>query len=232
MNFHWSCFFLSKLSSAPLLACSFANDFGDCRDPDADSKMAYCCDGGGWKMVYQLDIEDDANYDEPSDIPYTIDNSESISDGSFRRVGIHLQLDDEWVFISMDAYTDQAGLIGLPIDWIHDHTFVSNIHIQSNSQSLDEYNGMISAEGIIEMWSNCYGTSQSSMTGTVLHDSRRRNRRRLDYASDFQSTDYDHDDTISSSKDCYGSFQVHAADGSTLLAYNGWSYGGSSTITR
>lgn len=34
---------------------------------------------------------------------------------------------------------------------------------------------------------------------------------------------YDHDDT-QSAVDCYGSFQVHAQDGQTLFAYNGWSY--------
>ena len=83
---------------------------------------------------------------------------------------------------------------------------------------------MTSGEGRVEMWSNCYGNTASEATGTSSHRDRR-----LDGASEFASSPYDADDTFSR-VDCYGSFQVHALDGQTIFAYNGWSYPGGTTV--
>ena len=59
-------------------------------------------------MVFSLDIEDNANWDDEGDVPYIVDNSRNIPAGSFNKVGYHLQLDDEFVWVQMDTFVDNA----------------------------------------------------------------------------------------------------------------------------
>ena len=147
-------------------------------------------------------------------MPYRVDNSAERDPGSFQRIGYHLQLDDEWVFVSMDAFTDDPTKIGIPVDWIHDHQQVRNVNIVSNSPRLEGIAGSTSGIGIVEMWSNCYRTGSSDSIGSVDHSR---------HLTDYTPGAYDDDDTMSS-VDCYGSFQVHTQAGDTVFAYNGWSY--------
>ena len=147
-----------------------------------------CCAGGGWQTVYELDIEDSANYNVYADIPYTVDNSADFAIGGFRRIAYHLQLDDEWAFVSMDAFTDNATMTGLPIDWTHDAEDLTGLSVVSNAVNLTAFNGMTQGVGDVEFWSNCYGRGDD---GT-----------------------YDSGDVQSANTDCYGSFQVGWAIGS------------------
>jgi hypothetical protein len=71
-----------------------------------------------------------------------VDNSGAFAVGSFQRVAFHLQLDDEFVFASMEAFTDDPSKLGMPTDWVHDRDPVRRLNVVSNSPALAGYAGM------------------------------------------------------------------------------------------
>lgn len=113
---------------------------------------------------------------------YTFDNTSSYADSSFSRVAYHLQLDDEWVFTSMNAFVKNSANLGLPVDAVKDYDDIGRLNVISNAPSLQNISGTTHMQGMIEFWSNCYGTGGGS--------------------------GYDANDDISATTDCYGSFQV------------------------
>lgn len=130
--------------------CTYPNDINQCRNASCANQMFYCCDGGGWNTIYQLNLPDDAKLD--GDQSFFIDNSADIEDGSFLRVAYHLLLDDEWVFVSMDAFSNKiTTTLALSTEWTQDSITVKNLNIISNAKQLRGYSGMISAEGILEI---------------------------------------------------------------------------------
>ena len=118
-----------------------------------------------WELVYQLDIEDSANYDDDGDVPYSVDNSALIPDGSYSKVAYHLQLDDEFVFASMNSFVGKAKLLGIPVDWTHTGDYVYDLNIVSNAGTLTDYDGITHSQGSVEHWSNCYGSGD----GALMH---------------------------------------------------------------
>ena len=89
----------------------------------------------------------------------------------------------------MAAFTDDATRIGIPVDWVHDHEYVPRLNVLSNSPALEGYSGMTSAEGRVEMWSNCYRTPESDTIGTLDHR-QRRGRALSAFATDFIPSAY------------------------------------------
>ena len=65
-----------------------------------------------YTLVFALPIPEDANYEDGLP-PYTVDESASI--GSFDRIAYCLQLDDQWVWVSMDAFTGEPAQVGVPV---------------------------------------------------------------------------------------------------------------------
>ena len=88
-----------------------------------------------------------------SALQYKVDNSADFADGSFKRIAYHIQLDDEWVWVSMDAITQEADKIGLPIDWDISDSSVTGLTLLTNAAALTAYNGMTQAVGDVEFWS-------------------------------------------------------------------------------
>lgn len=178
-------------------SCSYANNAAArCQDASSEYKMSNCCDGGGWQLVYQLEVPDKVDYNVYADIKYKVDNSAKFTDGSFKRIAYHIQLDDVWVWASMDAPTAEADKIGLPIDWDLAFPAVTRLTLFTNAANLQSYNGITQSIGDIEFWSDCYGSA-----GAL----------------------YDANEAAGGTEDCYGSFQLHTVDGNTIFAYNGWS---------
>ena len=73
----------------------------------------------GFTQVYGLDIPNGPVAFNSSAIPYSVDNSGSVTTGSFSRIAYHMELQRaggplEYVWVSMDAFTNDAGLIGVP----------------------------------------------------------------------------------------------------------------------
>ena len=162
-----------------------------------------------YTIVYQLDIPDDAEYNNQQ-IPYSVDASSSI-DFNFDRVAYYLELekpneDRTWVFVSFPSLTTHADKLGVPAfnTGIVYNQLLTDVEVQSNHENLSSL-GVIDT-GVIEFWGTNYGTSNS--LGVPNGD---------DSSYDFADAQW------SSDSAGYGSMQIHDYEsGQTLFAYNAW----------
>merc|ERR1712066_20485 len=158
-----------------------------------------------WK-VYSLDIADTVNY-HSTPVPYTEDYQDTIPlpTAGFNRVGYYLELDDNWVLVSFDAFTDDLGKIGVPT-FASGAIFATPVYNMNVASSIPSLN----AEGItgnIEFWPNNYGTSNVNGVPGASNGV------------------YDLGDERSGGGS-YGSMQVHSNElGSTIFAMNRWNHG-------
>jgi hypothetical protein len=158
-----------------------------------------------YSVVYQMNIPANADYNTGSPA-YSIDNTATTP--AFDRVGYCLQLDGNWVWVSMDAFTTVPGRIGVPVASTG-ATFqqtVTNMNVASNVAGVTTGTGITT--GNIEFWHHCYAT------GPVLG------------LPGNNSGLYDFDDNPGGQADsCYGSMQVHNyGAGQTIFAWNSWDY--------
>ena len=178
-----------------------------------------------YELVYDLPIPTGAAYNSQH-VPYMIDRS-GIIPYSFGRIAYYLELDNEWVYASMDAFTQDPGQIGVPSRGPNGNGSVvfqqpvSNMNVYASpTAGVTMGNGIQS--GNIEFWS--YNYSPTIKLGLPGADGGK----------------YDFDDTHTGSQN-YGSMQVHNHDidgagpgtaGETLFAYNSWgaNAGGSSAL--
>ena len=161
----------------------------------------------GYELIYDLDIPT-AGVKYQYNLPgYKVDNHAKLA--AFSRVGYYLELqkaggDVMYVWVSMDAFTDDIGKIGVPVGWTFQKD-VANLFIESNVAGLRT--GETIPRGNIEFWPDSYGQA---------------NKRGLAGAS---ATLYDHDDTPNGAGTYYGSMQVHdtalGGDG-CVFAWNRW----------
>lgn len=171
-------------------------------------------EAGGYDLVYQLAIPNDAVYGSGVFPTYSIDNAVSIPDGSFDRIAYCLELDSEYVWVSMDAFTASAAETGVPVQAtgaIFQQT-VTNMNVASNKAGMTTGNNI--ATGSIEFWNNCYATD------TVLG---------LPGAN---GGTYDFDDNPGGQPaSCYGSMQVHNYGAAqTVFAWNRWAGAGTDDL--
>ena len=160
-----------------------------------------------YQVVYDLDLTKLG----PS-IKYDVDNHQDIR-RPFDRIAYFVELQDanwktEDVYVSMDAFTDDSGKIGVP-------TFGSGAHFQQNITNLDVYSnvkGIVTGThlngGNIEFWPNNYGPQNSANVPNASSDI------------------FDFGDQPADPEDGYGSMQVHNHDArQTLFAINHWREG-------
>ncbi|RKX44290.1 MAG: hypothetical protein DRP64_06795, partial [Verrucomicrobia bacterium] len=162
-----------------------------------------------YKLVYELDIRERAIFQDSFPVSYATDRSASVS-GDFDRIAYWLQLDDQWVYVSMDAFTSDIKAIGLPhnVDnFVTHQRTVNNMNVHASAGA--GITTGTSLTGNVEMWHGNYGKINSSGIPNASDDV------------------YDFGDQNSSNAGFgYGSFQVHnhgAAE--TIFAYNGWGQG-------
>ncbi len=159
-----------------------------------------------FQLMYDMDLtklDQNVNYDVPNTTGYT---------GKFSRIAYYLELgntleDLKWVYVSMDAFTDDAGKIGIPKfgTKAEFQMPVKNLNIYSNVEGLKTGNGV---EGNIEFWPNNYGGG---------------NAKNVPGAS---SSKYDFGDQISQPQNGYGCMQVHNTKlKQTIFALNKWTNG-------
>ncbi|MFC1805580.1 PEP-CTERM sorting domain-containing protein [Planctomycetota bacterium] len=166
----------------------------------------------GYQLVYTLPIPNAANFRGTTVIPYTVDTSATI--GYFDRVAYYLELDGEWVYASMDAFSVDRKKIGLPHSNYNPVKFqqiVNNMNVVTNVPAKATPGTGLST-GNIEMWPSNYGAGNEigipNASGSV----------------------HDFGDGGAGTGAGYGSFQVHNHDAAqTVLAYNRWGTGGSGT---
>lgn len=169
-----------------------------------DLCLANVPEAGNYTLAYRLDIPVDSDYNA-NPVPYAVDNSARI--GDYSRVAYCMELDNEWVWVSVDDFTGgNIAQTGVP---------VANVISDGFQQTVDGMNifsnvsGVVTGEnlstGHMEFWHNCYTQAASqglSQAGNV----------------------FDFDDTKSAgSPSCYGSMQIHNVDAQqTLFAFNAW----------
>ena len=161
-----------------------------------------------YTSVYVLDIPDDPNYNDKP-VEYTVDRRTEVTE-PFDRVAYCLELqkkdeDLQYVFVSMDAFTNDTGRIGVPTVAAKGlfQQDVSNLDVASNVPGVPRVTG--SGGGNIEFWPSSYGP---------------KNERPVRDASDDV---FDFGDSRGQSRPGYGSMQVHDHEAKvTLLAFNRW----------
>ena len=179
-------------------------------DPDGSGPTApvnvtcaMTTDGGGWTLIYDLDLPAESDIDTTTGIPaYTVNNSSLPL--TYARVAYFYTLGSSTVWTSFDKYDSNLANISLPVDNVYDQA-ITNLNVISSASGVSPVTG---AGGWMEFWSHCYSeTANNSIGGS--------------------SSNYDIDD-IPSTADCYGSMQVHEVNPAanrryTVWAYNGWS---------
>ena len=163
----------------------------------------------GYDLVYQLDLPGVNEYSGDAQSiteDYSVDNSATLKAGS--RVAYVLQLDDEWVWVSFDAVTDDLTKIGVPHKGVWPSALqeiVTNMSVSSNAPQVT--NGDF-AEGNIEFWGGNYA---------------RTNGLGIENADDAV---FDFDDLMAAAGG-HGCMQVHNfMESEVVFAYNNWGSNG------
>jgi sialate O-acetylesterase len=164
-----------------------------------------------FQLVYDLDL---GNLGK--EFQYDVDRSSEV--GAFDRIGYLLELDSEQggeqkVFVAMDAFTDDAGKIGVP-------TVASGASFQQPVQSMEVFSnvsgltkGLRIQSGNIEFWPNNYGPGNGANVPGA------------------SSGVFDFGDDPGPPVDGYGSMQVHnGAAKETVFAVNHWGAGSNADI--
>lgn len=160
-----------------------------------------------YQLVYDLDLTKLG----PT-IKYDVDNHQNIAK-PFDRIAYFVELQDadlntQDVYVSMDAFTDDLGKIGVPV-------FGSGADFQQNVTNLDVYSnvkGIATGRGLtggnIEFWPNNYDKPNAANVPNASGDA------------------FDFGDQRTEPSDGYGSMQVHNHDArQTLFAINHWREG-------
>lgn len=160
----------------------------------------------GYEIVYEKDLSQLGK-----SFKYETDHSAAYTGpATFDRIAYFLELNDNdnetrWVYVSMDAFTDQVKMIGVPTldtDALFQQP-ASNLNVHSNVQGLPNVQN---APGNIEFWPNNYGKSNAANVPGAANNA------------------YDTGDQISANiPDGYGCMQVHLTEPAvTVFALNNW----------
>jgi sialate O-acetylesterase len=160
-----------------------------------------------YQLVYDLDLAKLGPV-----ITYDTDNHRKIT-RAFDRIAYCLELQDDsgeaqYLYVSMDAFTDDPGKIGIPAvaTSAHFQQNVANMNVYSNVRTIVTGNGI--SGGNIEFWPGNYGQNNVANVPNA------------------SSTVYDFGDEPVAPEDGYGSMQVHNHDArQTLFAINNWKSG-------
>jgi hypothetical protein len=181
----------------------------------ASSLFAHVPEARNYAIVYELDIPNTAAWNA-NPIPYSIDESGNIDDGSFPRVAYYLELESagatNWVYVSMDTFTADASLLGVPKTGSGGFFHFGNIGSVTNANIFSNMGGVTTGTGIntinLEFWSSNYGGgNQHGVPGA-------------------NGGTFDFGDGGGGTGTGYGSMQIHNyGPGETLFAYNRWGGG-------
>ncbi|KGL63146.1 immunoglobulin-like domain-containing protein [Polaribacter sp. Hel1_85] len=167
-------------------------------------------EAANYDMVYQLNVPNTASWNTQDQVPYAVNNVAGLNGVSYNRIAYYIELDNNWVWVSLDAFTNNMNEIGIPTEAVFTGN-VSNLNVFSNVPGIT--NGTEITTGNIEFWSNSY------------------EKNNLNGIPGANNNTYDFGDNNNYPTDSYGSFQIHNYDqGETLFGYNRWSIGDNSDI--
>lgn len=182
-----------------------ASPFRAGEPPKLDPMSLNVPESKDYELVYELDLNKLGG-----DITYDTDRRDKLA-GGFDRVAYFLEIGDnaggprQWVFVSMDAFTEDAAKLGIPT-YTSGATFqqnISNVNVYSNAPGVPNAAGLA---GNLEFWPNNYGKANAANVPGGTNET------------------YDIGDDINTSKvDGYGSMQVHLTRPvATVFALNNW----------
>ncbi len=165
-----------------------------------------------YKLVYDLDLNKLG-----ADIPYSVDHHAAIS-GPIDRIAYFLELTGpdgrpQWVWVSMDAFTQDLAKIGIPTaaSGAHFQEKLKNVDIETNVPGLTPGRGIPTCN--IEFWPNNY----SPYNGAKIPNA--------------SSQAFDFGDQPTDPMDGYGSMQVgNYRTRQTVFAINNWKAGGQADV--
>lgn len=170
-----------------------------------DLCLTNVAEAADYTLVYRLDIPVESDYNA-NPVPYAVDNSARI--GEYSRVAYCMELDKQWVWVSVDDFTGgNIAQTGVPVASVNPDGFqqsVANMNVASDG--IGYHKPVVGiASGHMEFWHNCYNGAASqglSSAGNV----------------------FDFDDTKEEARpSCYGSMQIHNVGArQTLFAFNAW----------
>jgi len=178
--------------------------------PAPASILANVPEAANFNLVYSLPIPS-ANqaWATQADVPYAVNNVDALAGYAFTRVAYYLKLEStflgvQWVWVSMNAFTNELGRIGIPTGDILYQQLASNMNVLNNAGV-----NRTGIAGNLEFWSSTYNPDNAA---GVLNAS---------------NSIFDFGDAPVTGPDKFGSFQVHDFNNSeTVLAYNGWAFPG------
>lgn len=170
--------------------------------------ISQVAEASNYTLAYSLAVPNTASFNF-NRIPYTVDNHASIANGSFSRIAYYLELQRAggplmYAFVSMDAFTSDAGKIGVPNadSGAFFQQKVNNMNVYSNVAGITNGTGITT--GNIEFWQYNYGQANSAGI------------------SGANGSTYDFGDKPEGANN-YGSMQIHNyGAGQTILDYNNW----------
>ena len=215
---------LRYLASKPWIGSLYSGDSGlplgpfeiDARDPSENRRSGYgskigdavkCPELKGFRKVLEAELP------TSKFAGYSVDKTADA--GKFSRVAYVLELEYrdgtvDWVVAAMDAFTDDASKIGVPVvAQTHFQCKVSNLSVRSNLKSVEE--GERADGGAIEFFNSNYATALA-----------------FPGLKEGNASKYDFNDRSSKTPNGYGCMQVHDVKrGTTIFAYNHFSGSGS-----
>ena len=170
-------------------------------------------EAAAYQLAYVVDIAPGAMDFNANGVKYALDRSGSIT-GTLERVAYYLELQKpggvlQWVWVSMDAFTDDVGLVGVPglKTGANFQEAVGAMAVESNVAGVATGTGL---SGWIELWPNNYAKTNELGVPGASSD-----------AYDFG------DQVVAGVPSGYGSMQVHDVGAKrTVFAYNSWGSGG------
>ncbi|MCE5240991.1 sialate O-acetylesterase [bacterium] len=165
-----------------------------------------------YQLVYALDLGKAGK-----EIKYDLDNRPQIG-GPFDRIAYFLELQSaegpvQWVYCSMDAFTDDLGKIGVPTlaSKANFQKKVTNLNVVSNVEGIAPGSGL--KGGCIEFWPHNYGPVNAAGIPGASNEV------------------WDFGDQCTTPEDGYGSMQVGNFEAKqTIFAFNHWVAGGSADL--
>jgi sialate O-acetylesterase len=174
--------------------------------PARDTLVLNVPEAREYQLVYDLDL---AKLGDT--IAYDVNNSSKVKQ-PFDRIAYFMELksgdDTKYVYVSMDAFTDDLGRIGVPTaaSGAKFQQNVANLNVLSNVKGVIVGTGFKS--GNLEFWPHNYGAANSAKVPNA------------------SSQVYDFGDEPADPVGGYGSMQVHNhAAKQTLFALNHWALG-------
>lgn len=196
-------------SSTAVLGCVFAAALFGFTPVAQATAVLNVSEIGSYTQIYQLDVPVNSNYDNAAPA-YGVNNSATPILGGISRIGYFMELGTQsgtqWVWASMDAFTQNLGQIGVPVistGAVWQQT-VNAMNVESNVGSIATGTGITT--GNIEFWHQCYGPNNSiGIPGA-------------------SGSTYDFGDNFGTNS-CFGSMQIHNYGASqTLFAWNAWDW--------